>query len=261
MERSSGYIITFAAVVCLVCGVFVSGAAVSLKDRQDQNAVLDKQKKVLIVGGLIDPNSETSPEEIERLFKTNITAKIIDLKTGQIYDKISSDGFEQEKYTKDPATSIEAPARNAAGAKRLPKHALIYERQKNGKLDRLILPVNGKGLWGPLYGYFALASDTNTVKGIIFYKHQETPGLGGEIENPNWMSLWPGKKAFAMTKDGGLGKPKIEVNKGPSKDGDEYGIDGLSGATITSRGVTGMLQFWLGDNGFGPYLAQVRKGQ
>ena len=259
MERSSGYIIGFAAIVCLVCGVLVSTAAVSLKEQQELNAILDKQKKVLIVGGLLDGDSAASAEEIERLFKENITPKVIDLKTGAIAD-VDANTFDQEKATKDPATSVAAPERNDAGAKRLPKHALIYEKKKNGKLDRLILPVSGKGLWGPLYGFFALGADTNTVKGIIFYKHQETPGLGGEIENPNWMSLWPGKLAFAVDGAGTLGQPKIEVKKGPAQAGDKYGIDGLSGATITSRGVTGMLKFWLGDSGFGPYLAQVRKG-
>jgi Na+-transporting NADH:ubiquinone oxidoreductase subunit C len=259
MERSNAYIIGFAAAVCLVCGVLVSSAAVSLKDRQETNAVLDRQKKVLIVGGLLENGAPVTPEEIQTLFTENITQKIIDIRTGAIDSAIDIAKFDQGKYTKDPATSFEAPARNLAGTKRLPKHILVYERKKQGKLDRLILPMSGKGLWGPIYGYFALAADTNTIKGIIFYKHQETPGLGGEIENPSWMAQWPGKLAFAVD-DGKIGKPKIQVLKGPAKKGDEYGIDGLAGATITSRGVTGMLSFWLGKNGYEPYLAKIRAG-
>jgi Na+-transporting NADH:ubiquinone oxidoreductase subunit C len=260
MERSSTYIVGFAAVVCLVCGVLVSGAAVSLKSKQVENAALDKQKKVLIVGGLLENETTASPEEIQALFKENITAKIIDLKTGKIDSKIDMAKFDQAKYTKDPNTSTKAPARNGTGAKRIPNQVLVYERRKNGKLDRVILPVRGQGLWGPLYGYFALGADTNTIKGIIFYKHQETPGLGGEIENPSWMNQWPGQLVYNVKKDGTFGAVKIRVVKGPAKEGDKYGIDGLSGATITSRGVTNMLKFWLSKNGFDPYLARIRAG-
>ena len=260
MERSSTYIVGFAAVVCLVCGVLVSSAAVSLKDRQERNALLDRQKKVLIVAGLLENGTDATPDEIQSLFDQNVKSKIIDLKTGAIYTKLDHDSFDQKKYTKDPATSIEAPPNSQIGSKRVPKHAMIYERMKSGKLDRLILPVKGKGLWGPLYGFFALGADTNTIKGIIFYEHKETPGLGGEIENPTWMGLWPGQLAFAVGKGGKLGAPTISVVKGPAKAGDKYGIDGLSGATITSRGVTQMLKFWLGKDGFGPYLARVRAG-
>jgi len=260
MERSSTYIVGFAASVCLVCGVLVSSAAVSLKDKQVQNAILDKQKKVLIVGGLLDNGTAATPAEIQTLFKNNITAKIIELKTGKVDASIDVAKFDQEKYTKDENTSTAAPARNGAGTKRLPNHTLVYERKKNGKLDRVILPVKGQGLWGPLYGYFALGADTNTIKGIIFYKHQETPGLGGEIENPSWLNQWPGQLAFEVKKDDTLGAVKIQVRKGPAKEGDKYGIDGLSGATITSRGVTNMLKFWLSENGFDPYLARIRAG-
>ena len=209
----------------------------------------------MIVGGLLDGDSAASAEDIERLFKENITPKVIDLKTGAITD-VDANTFDWTKHR--PIDKRRCADRNEAGAKRLPHHALIYEKNKNGKLDRLILPVSGKGLW-VFYGFFALGADTNTVKGIIFYKHQDT-WFGWREENPNWMSLWPGKLAFAVDGAGTLGQPKIEVKKGPAQAGDKYGIDGLSGATITSRGVTGMLKFWLGDSGFGPYLAQVRKG-
>jgi Na+-transporting NADH:ubiquinone oxidoreductase subunit C len=258
MERSSTYIVGFAAVICLVCGVLVSSAAVSLKDKQKKNAVLDRQKKVLIVGGLLENGAKTSEEQIQTLFEKNIKAEIVSLKTGMSDAKVDTRTYNQRKAVKDPAASVEAPKNNAVGMKRLPKNALVYQRFKNGKLDRLILPMNGQGLWGPLYGYLALGADTNTIKGIIFYEHKETPGLGGEIENPSWMALWPGKLAFSVNKSGKLGKPKIRVVKGPAKSGDQYGIDGLSGATITSRGVSQMIEFWLGKNGFEPYLKRIR---
>ena len=137
---------------------------------------------------------------------------------------------------------------------RIPHNATIYEVRKEGKLEQIILPVEGKGLWSTLYGYLALKDDLNTINGLTFYQHAETPGLGGEVDNPRWKALWPGRKAF-----GDDGKPAVEVVKGQAGTPEEapYAVDGLSGATITSRGVTYLIQFWLGDQGFGPYLNRL----
>lgn len=258
MQRSSTYIIGFAAAVCLVCGVVVAGLAVQLKPLQEANAVLDRQKKVLIVAGLMRNGEEKSPEEIKALFEKNIEARIVVLKTGQYNDKGDVKSFDQQKMTKDPTTSITAPT-NKAGVPRVPNEAMVYIKRDGKKVDRLILPVEGKGLWSTLYGYIALSSDANTIKGLIFYKHGETPGLGGEIENPLWTGLWPGKRVFETDK---AGKPtkvaKIEVVKGMAKPGSDYEIDGLSGATITGRGVTHLVQFWVAEQ-FGEYLVNFRK--
>ena len=122
----------------------------------------------------------------------------------------------------------------------------MFRAKKDG---RYIFPIEGKGLWSTLYGFLAVNKDLNTVEGIIFYAHGETPGLGGEIENPRWTGLWPGKKVF--DKDG---SPAISVVKGQAKPGDPYQVDGLSGATITARGVMHLVRFWMGDEGYGNYL-------
>jgi Na+-transporting NADH:ubiquinone oxidoreductase subunit C len=120
----------------------------------------------------------------------------------------------------------------------------------------VVIPVEGKGLWSTLYGFLALDKDVNTIKGLTFYQHAETPGLGGEVDNPKWKALWPGRKAF-----GDDGQPKIAVIKGQAGPvaEDPYQVDGLSGATITARGVSHLVQFWLGTNGFGPYLKQFKE--
>ena len=125
---------------------------------------------------------------------------------------------------------------------------------ENGDLDSLVLPIEGYGLWKFLYGFIALESDLNTVRGITYYQHGETPGLGGEVDNPRWKQGWVGRKVFDDS-----GEPKIEVIKGYAGpvETDPYEIDGLSGATLTSRGVTNMIHFWLGENGFGPYLENL----
>ena len=254
MQHSTGYIVGFAVAICLVCALFVAGSAVGLKDRQDANILLDRQKKVLTVAGLMEDGERLTREEIASSFESNIQQKVIDLKTGGAQPEIDGASFDQLAASRDPETSFSAPE-NPAKVRRLPNNALVFDVVENGELKALILPIEGYGLWGTLYGYIALAPDARTIVGITFYQHKETPGLGGEVDNPRWKALWPGRLAF-----NDRGKPAIGVKKGVagSVEEDPYNVDGLSGATITSRGVTSLVRFWLGDDGFGPYLAGYR---
>ena len=112
--------------------------------------------------------------------------------------------------------------------------------------------IRGYGLWGTLYGYLSLSSDLNTVQGIEYYEHKETPGLGGEVDNPNWKDGWKGKKIFTET-----GVVNLKVVKGTSSS--DYEIDGISGATLTTNGVTNMIQYWLGDEAYGPVLRNLKE--
>jgi len=245
----------FAAAVCGVSSIFVSGSAVLLKDRQAENKILDRQSKVLVVAGLMEEGEKLGRDEILKRFDENITPEVINLQTGEPVEGVDPAEFDQQKAAQDPATSHEA-ADNPAKVRRLPENALVYQVKKGDELQKIVIPVEGKGLWSTLYGYLALASDGNTIEGITFYQHGETPGLGGEVDNPGWKALWKDRKAYG--KDG---DPKIAVKKGqagpPSED--PYEVDGLSGATLTSRGVTNLVQFWLGDQGFGPYLDKFHK--
>lgn len=253
MQYSQKYIIGFAALVCLICGIFVASAAVVLRDQQDQNAVLDQQEKVLNVAGLLQEGQKATPATIQKLFADNIRARIINLETGEYLDEDPAK-FDQRKITADPATSEAAPP-NQAGVPRIPKKAKIFQVMSGDNISAVILPVHGKGLWSTMYGFVALGPDGNAIKGLTFYQHGETPGLGGEIDNPRWKGMWPGRKVYADD-----GTPKIEVIKGQAGPPatDPYRVDGLSGATITGRGVGYLLRFWLGENGFGPYIDKFR---
>ena len=254
MEHSSRYVVLFAAAVCGVCAIFVSGSAVLLKERQEENKRLDLQKKVLALVGLMEEGERLPGEEIRRRFEESIVPRVVTLETGHYAEEIDAANFDQRQATTDPETSrVAAP--NTAKVIRVPDSALVYHVQKAGKLGSLILPVQGYGLWSTLYGFLALGADSTTIQGIVFYEHGETPGLGGEVDNPRWKALWKGRKAFDEQ-----WQARIRVKKGragpPEKD--PYQVDGLSGATITSRGVSNLLAFWLGDAGFGPYLANFR---
>jgi len=254
MQHSARYVIMFAAAVCVFCSIFVASSAVLLKDRQEANKALDIQKKVLVVAGLMGESESLPAEEIRRRFDKNIRPKIIDLATGDPAEGVDAATFDQRKAAADPATSRPAPP-NAAKVVRIPNNAQIFEVIEDGALHSVILPIEGKGLWSTLYGFLALEPDGRTISGITFYQHGETPGLGGEVDNPRWKALWKGRLAFDEN-----WRPAIAVKKGsagpPKKD--PYHVDGLSGATLTSRGVTNLLAFWLGDDGFAPYLAQLR---
>ena len=255
MRHDALYTILFSGAVCVACAVLVSSAAVSLKEHQLRNAALDKQRNVLFATGLAQAGERLDADEVQQRF-AGIRSVVIDLRTGARTD-IDPTGFDQAKVAKDPATSREAP-QNRASVQRLPNHALIYEVMDGEKPSVAVVPIEGYGLWSTLYGFLAVGQDGNTIQGITYYQHGETPGLGGEVDNPNWKSLWPGRKIY-----GESGDPAIRVIKGtagPPADA-PHEVDGLTGATITSNGVTSMLEFWLGESGFRNYLRQFQEGQ
>lgn len=255
MQFSNAYTVGFAAAVCIVCSVFVAGSAVALRDRQERNAIVDRQSQVLEVAGLLEDGEALSAEEVGARFRENLVPRVIDLETGEYAEDADATEFDMSAAMKDPERSVPAPP-NPAKVQRLPNQGLIYElRGDDQSVEAIILPVEGKGLWSTLKGFIALKPDTTTVAGLTFYSHAETPGLGGEVDNPKWKALWPGREVFDDD-----GSPTLEVIKGqagPPAD-DPHRVDGLSGATITSRGVTHLVQFWLGPEAFGPYLAKVR---
>ncbi len=244
----------FAALVCVVCSIFVASAAVMLRDRQEENRVLDLRSKVLLVSDLAEPGEKLPRDVVNERFEENLTALVINLETGEPADDIDVLTFDQRAATQDPSQSEVAPT-NPAKVTRVPDHALIYQKIVDGEVDRLVLPVHGYGLWSTMYGFIALSGDLETIEGITFYEHGETAGLGGEVDNPRWLARWPGRKAFDENWD-----VEIEVLKGAAGpvETDPYRVDGLAGATLTSRGVTNLLHFWLGENGFGPYLERYR---
>ncbi len=251
---SVAYTVGFAAVVCLVCAIPIAGAAVLLRPAQAENQRVDRLSKVLGVAGLMSAADDLSKSEIVERFAANITPRVIDLKSGAYVDSVDASSYDQRAAARDPALS-DAAVENDARVFRVPKLAVVYEVRQDDKVKSLILPIQGYGLWSTMYGYIALEADANTVSGITFYEHGETPGLGGEIENPRWQARWTGRAVFDDS-----GKVTVRVVKGATGPAttDPHRIEGISGATITSRGVSNTVHFWLGPDGFGPYLNRYR---
>lgn len=258
MQFSVRYILLFSAAICGVCAILVSSLAVGLKERQEVNEKLFKQRNVLEAAGLLASGEDATADRIAELFG-RIEPMVVDLQTGEeVTEGVDPVAFDQQREKKDPATSVQAE-KNSAGIFRIPNRAQVFKvKGEGGGVEMLILPIEGYGLWSTLYGFIALSADTTTVRGLSYYQHGETAGLGGEVDNPRWKALWPGRKAFDEQWN-----PKIEVikgNAGPPAE-NPHKVDGLSGATITSRGVTNMLNFWLGDQGFGAFLETWRENR
>ena len=246
--------LSIATLLCVVCSVIVSTAAVMLKPAQVANKQLDFKRNILSAAGLLDPATA-----VEEQFK-NVEIKLVDLETGKFTTAVDADKYDQSKAAKDPEQS-ESLSRDEDLAKigRVEKYSKIYIANTAEGKQIIVLPVRGYGLWSTLYGFLAIEGDMNTVIGLGFYQHGETPGLGGEVDNPRWKALWPGKKLF--NEDGSLAIAVIKGSVDTNAAGAEHKVDGLSGATLTSKGVHNLLQFWLGDNGYAAFLANMKKGE
>ncbi|MBA7843112.1 Na(+)-translocating NADH-quinone reductase subunit C [Klebsiella sp. RHBSTW-00484] len=252
---SIGKTLLVVLVLCLVCSIVVAGSAVGLKSRQQEQRALDKQRNILAVAGLMKQGMNA--DEVAGIFNARISPRLVDLATGELLDKDPSK-FNQSQALKDPQQSIQLEAsQDPAGIKRRSNIAEIYlVRDEKQQVQEVVLPIYGNGLWSVMYAFVALETDGRTVKGITYYDHGETPGLGGEIENPNWRQQFVGKQVLDDK-----GMPALKIVKGGARPGDVHAVDGLSGATLTANGVQHSFDFWMGKLGFGPFLNKVREGE
>ena len=270
MNRDSiGSTFFIAISVCLFCSFLVSSAAVGLRPLQAKNADKDRKKNVLLAAGF-DQEAIDEAGGVFGLFDNRVTPIIIKLATGQeegIEELVDSDDKDKINSPEDAIklydqievakkkkaglyTEFETKKDDVAGISRLEIFSHVYLiKGEDGNVEKYVFPIRGKGLWSILKGFIAVEGDFQTIAGLTYYEHGETPGLGGEVDNQTWKDKWIGKAIFDPS-----GEVGIQVIKGSADADDKFAIDGLSGATITSRGVTDMLKFWLGPKGFGPYI-------
>ncbi len=255
-NETVGKTLVVAFSVCLVCAIVVSTAAVALKPLQNANIEGDKQTNILAAAGLLDESVPVAEQF------ASVQVKAIDLNTGRYTDAIDPASFDYFKAAKDPELSSsfeDLGVVDIAKIGRREDYAVVYLLEDNqGQLDKVILPVRGYGLWSTLQGFLALEEDLSTVAGIGFFAHGETPGLGGEVDNPVWKAQWVNKEAFDN------GELVLQVVKGSvaaGAPGAEHTIDGLSGATLTTAGVDNLIKFWLGENGYRKFLDNLKAGE
>ena len=235
--------------VSLVCSVLVSSAAIVLRPLQEANQNEFRQRIVLEVAGLYDPGLPVGEQF------GNIETRLVDLDTGEYVEDMDPQSFDAEAAANDPELGVKIPKdEDIAGINRRAAYAPVYVVKDGDAITQYILPVRGKGLWSTLYGYLSVEPDGNTVAGLRFYEHAETPGLGDKIEQEAWLAQWQGKKLYDEQ-----GNPQMQVVRGTVQPGPDaiHQVDGFSGATLTANGVTYLIRYWTGSHGFGPYLANV----
>ncbi|MFV0491850.1 MAG: Na(+)-translocating NADH-quinone reductase subunit C [Pseudorhodobacter sp.] len=238
-----------AVALCLFASMIVSAAAVVLRPLQAENRLRDKQVNILQVAGLYEPGID-----ITAAF-ASFEPQVLELATGRFTDQFDPQTFDDLAAADDPVLS-DALTDDPASIGRQSRFVVVYLlRDQDGALDKVILPIYGYGLWSTLYGYIAVEEDANSIYGLQFYQHAETPGLGAEVDNPRWKALWRDKKLADA--DGTL---QITVAKTATAAGEDFHVDALSGATLTSRGVDNLVRFWMGDQGYGPFLNNLKTG-
>ncbi len=244
---------TVATLLCIVCSLIVSSAVVKLRPIQQENKILDIKKNLLLSAGLIK-SFDVSKEEILQAYK-KITPMVVDLAVGDFVTDISAEEFDPGVAIKDPKQIITIP-KDLDQARIIfrTKYAKIYYVKEFGEIKQIILPIYGKGLWSTMYGFLAMSADLKTINGIGFYSHGETPGLGGEIDNPRWKALWKDKIAYNENLKVLIGVGK----KNSSTDSSSY-IDGVSGATLTMNGVYDTIHYWLGEHGYKNIIAKLKE--
>ena len=243
-----------AVLLCIVCSVIVSASAVLLRPAQKHNKELDINKNILMAAGIYEQGKSVTEQ-----FKS-IKVKLVDLETGKFTDAVDVATYDQRKAEKDPELSTDlSSAVDVANISSREQYSKVYLVEENGALKTIILPIRGYGLWSTLRGFLALDADLNTIKGLGYYEHGETPGLGGEVDNPKWKAMWVDKQAYDQSGDVAISVIKGHVDANTANA--EHKVDGLSGATLTSKGVDNMMQFWLGENGFGPFISHLKNGE
>ncbi|MDX1570799.1 MAG: Na(+)-translocating NADH-quinone reductase subunit C [Xanthomonadales bacterium] len=244
-----------AVVVSLVCSVVVTAVSVQLQPLQARNEAANRQQNILRVVDRLDPDRPIA-EQFEA-----IDARLVNLESGAYVEDMDPANFDPLEAATEPDMSVSIPdERDIASIQRRARYGEVFLVPEDGEVRYIVLPVYGMGLWSTMYGFLALESDGNTIKGLTFYEHAETPGLGDGVEKPKWLNKWEGKLVY-----GPEGEPLIEVIRGTVDESGAAGkplteghpafqVDGMAGATLTGRGVTNLLHYWLGPHGYGPYL-------
>ncbi len=235
-------------VICFIASLAVTFFALELRPIQNLNKLNEKRINILQVSGLYE-EGKTIDEMFER-----VEARVVDLRSGRFTTDVDVN-YDDVKALKSPELSMAlSKKQDIASIRRQSYYKVVYLiKDTEGKISKVVLPIHGYGLWSTLYGFMAVSTDGNTIKSLKFYAHGETPGLGGEVDNPAWLVKWPNKKIKDMN-----GNVAISVVKGGASG--DYQVDALSGATLTSAGVQNLVQFWSGKNGFAPFLTFVANG-
>jgi Na+-transporting NADH:ubiquinone oxidoreductase subunit C len=258
-DESIGKTIVVSLAVCIVCSLLVTTAEVSLRGYRYENKKLYRIRNILLSAGLSSERGDAIS-----VYEERVRPVLVDLSSGlpvprnDFNDVLNIDGFDIRRLSADPEYGRSVPkGADIAGLSRVPAYMPVYFILEGEEVGSIVFPIYGRGIWSTMYGFIALERDLKTVRGFTIYEHGETPGLGGEVDNPRWKSTWKGKQAF--DEEGNLRISVIKGDVDSSRPDAPYQIEGLSGATLTTHGVDGMIKFWLGENGYNTLIERLRE--
>ena len=224
MRQSNTYIVLYAAAITVVCGGLLAFASISLKDKQDANIALEQKKNILSTVMTLGEE-----DNIPEIYAKRVKAFVID------YNGNVKEGVQPEQVV------VAAEYKKAPQDRLLPVYEFRSEADPN-KLEYVVLPVYGYGLWNNIWGFVALQGDMNTVQGAKFEHAGETPGLGARITSDDIQSRYKEKAIFD---NGSLVSVTMMKGEGMDYSSDPHKVDGMSGATLTAKGVNNMLKDYL----------------
>jgi len=224
VRQSNLYIIMYSAILTVVCGGLLAFASQALKPLQDANVELERKKNILSTVMTLQEESN-----VEEIYNARIRELVIDF-NGNVVDKKAADVNIAVEYKKKPEERL------------LPVFEFLSEADAS-KVENAVLPVFGFGLWNTISGYVALEADFNTIKGVNYAHVGETPGLGARISSAEIQDRFKGKQIFE-----GDNLVSVAMQKGEGLDygSDPHKVDGMSGATLTAKGVNNMLKDYFG---------------
>ena len=242
MQHSKPYSIGFILIITAVFGLLLALAASALQERQQFNAEVNVKRNILVAVGLLERDAEVELAEIDAIYQESVQSFAVD-PDGMIVEGVSGESLDLEVVLQNPDTSQH-------------RYPVFMVAEASGPPSAYAIPVFGKGLWSTLYGYLALEADLETVKGMTFYAHKETPGLGAEIETAWFQDNFVGKKIYDAGELRTIQVVKGLVEDRIAADDREYYVDGISGATVTGRGVSNLLETKVAL--YEPYFRRVR---
>lgn len=240
--------VVIAFLVSAVCAGLVSGATVVLRPIQTANRAAEEQARIeALVRGI--------PGMADLLTQSGgtLSTVVVDLKSGRAADAVSPATLETALSDPTNWTALDA-GQDLAGLGQRPNFAQVFLLRDGEAVSLILLPLSGQGYGGRIDAILALRGDTNTIAGLAVTRHSETPGLGGRIEEASWQASFPGT---ALRDESG--EMRFRVARGASSGVHE--VDGITGATRTGRGVTQMVRFWLGPDGYEPLLRAIQRGE
>lgn len=237
--------------VSMICAVVVSSTAVMLRPLHEAHRARQQQLRLdeTLASGAVSGAADTASPA------GTMETLIVDLATGLKARDIQPSGFDMRAAAAVVETSMPlSPEEDIAGIGRRPKFAQIHVLRNQHGLELVVLPIYGTGYQSTIFAYLALKGDLRTVASLKIVEHGETPGIGAKIDEPAWQQLWPGKLLADAD-----GQVRLTVARGTASS--EYEVDGITGATRTGNGISNMLRFWLGANGYAAVLDKLRTGE